>query len=211
MILDDGFQHLALSRDVDLVLLDATDGPGLDAMVPAGRLREPLTGLGRAAALIVTRADSTEDVEAVYRRLQAAHLPSADAIEAQFKPECLVAVSAGTTQPLAWCRGMKIWLLSGIGNHESFRRSAEALGVEIVGETVFSDHHRYHKDDVSRVRADVQDAGSDMVLTTEKDAGKLQPFLTPGDSWWALRIRAEIIRGEKRLRELVTDSGAGSA
>lgn len=211
MILDDGFQHLALSRDVDLVLLDATDAPGLDAMVPAGRLREPLTGLGRAAAFVVTRADSKKDVEAVCGRLKAAHLPFADAIEIRFKPESLVAVSAGAVQLLEWCRGMKTWLVSGIGNSQSFHRSVESLGVEIIGETVFSDHHQYHEGDVRRVRTDAQAAGADMVLTTEKDAGKLQPFLTSDDSWWALRIRAEIVRGEERLRGLVMDTGAGSA
>lgn len=211
MILDDGFQHLSLSRDADLVLLDATDAPGLDAMVPAGRLREPLTGLGRAAALIITRADSKEDVEAVRRRLKAAHLSSGDAIEVRFKAESLVAVSAATIQPLEWCRGMKAWLVSGIGNSESFRRSIASLGVEVIGETAFSDHHRYHDHDVRLVRANAQVAGADIVLTTEKDAGKLQPFLTPDDSWWALRIQVEIIRGEERLRGLVTDAGAGGA
>lgn len=211
MILDDGFQHLALSRDLDLVLLDATDAPGLDAMVPAGRLREPLTGLGRAAALVVTRADSKEEVEAVCRRLKAAHLPVDDAIEIRFTPESLIAVSASRMHPLEWCRGRKTWLVSGIGNRESFRRSVASLGVDIIGETAFSDHHRYHADDVRRVRADAQTAGSDMVLTTEKDAGKLEPFLSPDDSWWALRIRAEVIRGEDRLRGLVMGTGAGRA
>ena len=211
MILDDGFQHLALSRDVDVVLLDATDAPGLDAMVPAGRLREPLTGLGRAAALVVTRADSQREVETVYERLKAAHLPLTNAIEIQFKPESLVAVSARTMQPLEWCRGRKAWLVSGIGNRESFHRSVASLGVEIIGETAFGDHYRYHDGDVLRVRTDARAAGADMVLTTEKDAGKLQPFLTPDESWWALRIRAEIIRGEERLRGLVMNTGAGSA
>jgi tetraacyldisaccharide 4'-kinase len=211
VILDDGFQHLALGRDVDLVLLDATDAPGLDAMVPAGRLREPLAGLERAAAVVVTRADSKEEVEAVCRRLKAAHLPIADPIEIRFKPESLVAVSARMMQPLEWCRGKKTWLVSGIGNSASFRRSVAPLGVEIIGETAFSDHHRYHDHEVRLVRAEAQGAGADLVLTTEKDAGKLQPFLTPDDAWWALRIRAEIIRGEERLRGLVMGAGARRA
>jgi len=211
MILDDGFQHLALSRDVDLVLLDATDASGLDAMVPAGRLREPLTGLERAAALVVTRADSKEDVEAVYGRLKAAHLPFADAIEIKFPPESLVAISVETKQSLEWCQGMKTWVVSGIGNSQSFRRSVASLGVEIIGETAFSDHHRYHDDDVRKVRADAQAAGADIVLTTEKDAGKLQPFLRSDDSWWALRIHAEIVHGEERLRRLIVDAGASGA
>src|SRR5574337_1360647 len=67
IVLDDGFQHRALHRDVDLALLDATDAAGLDALLPAGRLREPLTELGRASALVVTRADSRQDVDELHR------------------------------------------------------------------------------------------------------------------------------------------------
>ncbi len=211
MILDDGFQHLALRRDADLVLLDATDAPGLDAIVPAGRLREPLTGLGRAAALVVTRADSKEDVEAVRSRLKAAHLSSDDVIEVRFMPECLVSVRTGETKPLEWCRGVKTWLVSGIGNSKSFRRSAVSVGVQVAGETAFGDHHRYHEDDVRGVRAEAQAARADIVLTTEKDAGKLQPFLAPDESWWALRIRAEVVRGEERLRRVVLGTGVAGA
>ena len=80
---------------------------------------------------------------------------------------------------------------------------AKIPGIEVVGETVFQDHHRYDVDDVSRIRSDAQSAGADIVLTTEKDAGKLPPFLVPQDSWWALRVRAEVVRGEERLRSLV--------
>jgi tetraacyldisaccharide 4'-kinase len=203
MILDDGFQHLALRRDVDLVLLDATDAAGLDAMVPAGRLREPLRGLERATAVVVTRADSKEEVEAINGRLRAAGLPCGAVIEVVFKPESCVSVQAEENQPLEWCRRKKTWLVSGIGNSESFRRSALSVGVEVVGETVFHDHHRYQADDVRRIRGAVQASGADIVLTTEKDAGKLPSFLKPEDPWWALRVRADIIRGEERLRNLV--------
>ncbi len=203
IILDDGFQHLGLHRDVDVVLLDATDAAGLDAMVPAGRLREPLCGLGRATAVAVTRADSEEDVAAVHGRLRMAGIPFHDAIEVSFKPESLVSVQAENIQPLEWGRGQKAWLVSGIGNAESFRRSAGSAGIDVVGETAFRDHYRYQAEDVSRIRADAQSAGADFVLTTEKDAGKLSVFLQLQDSWWALRIRADIMHGEERLRRLI--------
>jgi tetraacyldisaccharide 4'-kinase len=207
MILDDGFQHLALRRDVDLVLLDATDAVGLDAMAPAGRLREPLQGLERASAVVVTRADSKEDVEAIHRRLREAGLPCDDVIEVVFKPESFVSVQADGNKPLEWCRRKQTWLVSGIGNSESFRRSAVSVGVEVVGETVFRDHHRYQADDVRRIRADARSAGADFVMTTEKDAGKLPPFLEPEDPWWALRVRAEVVQGEERLRRLILGDG----
>lgn len=207
MILDDGFQHLGLRRDVDLVLLDATDATGLDAMAPAGRLREPLRGLVRATAVVVTRADSKEEVEAINSRLRAAGLQYNDPIEVVFKADSCVSVRTEEGKPLEWCRGKSVWLVSGIGNSESFRRSALSAGVEVVGETVFQDHHHYDADDVRRIRAAAQSAGADIVLTTEKDAGKLPPFLVPQDSWWALRVRAEVVRGEERLRRLVLGDG----
>lgn len=207
MILDDGFQHRALRRDVDLVLLDATDATGLDAMLPAGRLREPLSGLERATAVVITRADSRNDVEAIRSRLQAMHLPLEDVIEVVFKPESVVSVLAEERRPLEWCRGKKVWLVSGIGNSDSFRRSAASLGIAVSGETVFRDHHHYGVHDVRRIRINAQASGADMILTTEKDAGKLPPLLEPDDPWWALRLRAEVVRGEERLRRLVLRNG----
>ena len=203
MILDDGFQHLGLRREVDLVLLDATDAVGLDAMAPAGRLREPVQGLARATAVVVTRADSKEEVDAIHGRLRASGLACNDSIEVVFKPESCVSVRTEETKTLEWCNETTAWLASGIGNSESFRRSALSAGFDVVGETVFQDHHRYDADDIRGIRAAAQSAGADIVLTTEKDAGKLSLILEPKDSWWALRVRAEVVHGEDRLRNLV--------
>ncbi|MCP9463039.1 MAG: tetraacyldisaccharide 4'-kinase [Nitrospira sp.] len=205
MILDDGFQHRRLHRDVDVVLLDATDAAGLDALVPAGRLREPLEGLARATAVVVTRADSRDNVEAVHRRLRKAGVTFNDEIEVSFRPQSLVSTQGDRNRSLEWAQGKRAWLVSGIGNSRSFRRSAEEISVTIVGETAFGDHHHYRMDDVHRIRSEAGAAGAELVLTTEKDAGKLSPFLEPEDSWWALRIRVEILRGLERLRRLVLE------
>jgi tetraacyldisaccharide 4'-kinase len=203
MILDDGFQHCALRRDVDLVLIDATDATGLDAMLPAGRLREPMGGLERATAVIITRADNRDDVAAVRLRLEATQCPVDSLIEVVFKPESILSVSTEEQRSLDWCGGKRAWLVSGIGNNASFRRSIASLGIDILGETSFQDHHDYRMGDVHQIRADVRAKGADLVLTTEKDAGKLSPYLGPDDAWWAVRLRAEIIRGEERLRQLI--------
>ena len=74
IVLDDAFQHRALYRDLDVVLVDAMDATGLDAVLPAGRLREPLTGIRRAAAVVITRADSERDVVAVRTKIGRAHV-----------------------------------------------------------------------------------------------------------------------------------------
>lgn len=203
IVLDDGFQHRSLHRDVDLVLLDATDAAGLDALLPAGRLREPLTELYRANAVMITRADSRQDVDAIRSRLQAISCSSDDAVEVVFRPESVVAIVSGERQPVEWCRMKKTWLVSGIGNSRSFRRSAESMGVEILGETAFDDHHGYDHDDMEKIRANLQATGCEIVLTTEKDGGKLLPFLMPSDSWWMLRLGTEVMCGEERLYRLI--------
>ena len=203
LILDDGFQHRALHRDVDLVLLDATDAAGLGALLPAGRLREPLQGLDRAGAVMITRADSRQDVEAIHSRLRAVPCPYEDTIEVVFRPESVLAIVSREQQPVEWGRKKKAWLVSGIGNSHSFRRSAESIGIEILGETAFEDHHRYRDEEIRQIRAAVQAHGSEMVLTTEKDGGKLSPFLLPNDPWWMLRLGTDIVRGKDRLHRLI--------
>lgn len=208
IVLDDGFQHRALHRDIDLVLLDATDAGGLDALLPAGRLREPLRELDRASAVMITRADSRSDVEAIQSRLRAVGFPSEDAIEVVFRPESLLAIVSKEQQPIGWGRAKRAWLVSGIGNSRSFRRSAESIGMEIIGETAFEDHHCYCDDEVRKIRADMQANGGEMVLTTEKDAGKLFPFLLPGDPWWTLRLGMTVVRGEDRLHRLIDEQSS---
>jgi tetraacyldisaccharide 4'-kinase len=203
MILDDGFQHLALHRDADFVLLDATDAVGLDAVLPAGRLREPLHELARASAVVITRADSRHDVDAVRSRLRRVPSLSDDAIEVVFRPESFIAVRSGASHSIEWGKGKRAWLVSGIGNSLSFRRSAESVGIEIVGETMFEDHHRYSLPEVEAVRTKVRGSGSDMVLTTEKDGGKLASLLGLDDAWWMLRLETDVARGEDRLFHLL--------
>lgn len=209
IVLDDGFQHRSLYRDVDLVLLDATDTAGLDALFPAGRLREPLTELSRAGAVVITRADSRQDVDAIYDRLRTISCLLEDAVEVVFRPEAVMAIVSEEQQPVEWCRRKKAWLVSGIGNNRSFRRSVESMEVEILGETAFEDHHDYHHGDIQKIRADLHATGCEIVLTTEKDGGKLLPLLMPSDAWWMLRLGTEVVRGEERLYGLIDGSLIG--
>lgn len=205
VVLDDAFQHRALYRDLDVVLVDAMDATGLDALLPAGRLREPLAGLRRAAAVVITRADSERDVAAVRARLQAVLTESPVQAEVIFTPDEVVSVTPGVRHAADWCVGKKAWLVSGIGNSESFRRLAMANGLQVLGETAFADHHAYRSEDLDRIRAQAKRLNAEIVLTTEKDAGKLAPLLTPDDPWWALRLRADVRRGQDALHRLLCD------
>ena len=203
LILDDGFQHLGLYRDVNLLLVDATDAEGLAALVPAGRLREPLQGAGRASAIVITRADVPAQVTEVCQRLQAAIGPMPDPIQVRFRPESFWSVVSGASQPLSWSKGKTALLCSAVGHAGSFRTLVESIGITVLDEVVYVDHHAYTSQDVERLRARATTLQAELVVTTEKDACKLAALLQPTDPWWAVRLTMDVTVGEDRLRQLI--------
>jgi tetraacyldisaccharide 4'-kinase len=207
LVLDDGFQHLGLYRDVNLLLVDATDANGLAAMTPAGRLREPLRAAARATAIVVTRADVPAQVAEVCRRLKATLGFMPDPVQVVFGAESLVSVMTGTSQPLSWSKGKSALLCSGVGHAGSFRSLVEQIGMKILDEEVHPDHYAYTSQDVERLNARAAELRAELVVTTEKDACKLAALLEPTDSWWAVRLTTNVIAGEDRLRRLVLGMG----
>jgi tetraacyldisaccharide 4'-kinase len=203
LVLDDGFQHQGLSRDVNFLLVDATDSEGLAALVPAGRLREPLRAAARATAIIVTRADVPAQVTEVCRKLKARLSFMPDPIQAVFRPENLVSVVTGASQPLSWSKGKTALLCSGVGHAGSFRSLVERIGIRVLDEVAYVDHHAYTSQDVESLRARATELQAELVVTTEKDACKLASLLRPTDSWWAVRLSTSVTVGEDRLKRLV--------
>jgi tetraacyldisaccharide 4'-kinase len=203
LILDDGFQHRGLYRDVNLLLVDATDAAGLAALVPAGRLREPLQAAARATAIIVTRADVQTQVNEVCRRLQATLGSMPDPIQTVFRPEILVSVMTGVSKPISWSKGKTALLCSGVGHAGSFRALVERIGIRILDEVAYVDHHSYTSQDVEQLRARAAELKAELVVTTEKDVCKLATLLQPVDNWWAVRLTTQVTVGEDRLRRLV--------
>ncbi len=207
LILDDGFQHRGLYRDVNLLLVDATDAAGLAALVPAGRLREPLRAAARATAIVVTRADVPAQVTEVCRRLRAMLGSMPDPVQAVFRPESLVSVVTGASQPLSWSKGKTALLCSGVGHAGSFRSLVERIGIRILDEVAYADHHAYTSQDVERLSARATELQAELIVTTEKDACKLVSLLQPTDNWWAVRLSTHVTVGEDRLRRLVLGMG----
>ncbi len=203
LVLDDGFQHLGLYRDVNLLLVDATDVEGLAALVPAGRLREPVQAASRATAIVITRAEVPAQVTEVRRKLQTTRGPMQNPIQAVFRPESLWSVVTGSSQPLSWAKGKTALLCSGVGHAGSFRSLVETLGIRIVDEMAYADHHAYTSQDVERLRARATELQAELVVTTEKDACKLTKLLQPTDSWWAVRLATDITVGGDQLKQIV--------
>jgi tetraacyldisaccharide 4'-kinase len=206
VLLDDGFQHLALQRDVDLLLVDATDPEGLGALLPAGRLREPVTAAARADAVLITRVGRT-DADRLSMLLNGIRLRRPP-FSVQFMPDCLVHVGRGTATGLDQVKGRRVLAISGIGNPESFRGLLSQLDVSIHMELRFADHHAYTEGDIKRIRASFHSSGSDVMLTTEKDAGKLESFVRGDEPFWAVRLRTEFVDRSEELQRLIL--GAGS-
>jgi tetraacyldisaccharide 4'-kinase len=203
LVLDDGFQHLGLYRDVNLLLVDATDAAGLAALIPSGRLREPLQAAARATAIVVTRADVPAQVTEVCHRLEATLGTMPEPIQVVFRPESLVSVVTGTSQALSWSNGKTALLCSGVGHAGSFRSLVERTGIKILDEVAYADHHDYTSHDVERLRARAAELQAELIVTTEKDACKLASLLQRTDSWWAVRLTTDVSTGEERLKQLV--------
>jgi tetraacyldisaccharide 4'-kinase len=172
-ILDDGFQHLQLARDLNLVLLDATDPVGGGEMVPFGRLREPLTGLKRADAVVVTRSDQPFDQDSIAEtiaRYCRANTPVFYAYHDLTRLRRLDREGQARPADFAYRRAA---MLAGIANPERFRADLEHFAIRIVWRRDFPDHHRYREDEFAELAASAHSSGAEAILTTEKDAMNL--------------------------------------
>jgi tetraacyldisaccharide 4'-kinase len=126
-----------------------------------------------------------------------------DPIQVVFRPESLVSVVTGASQALSWSQGKTALLCSGVGHAGSFRSLVERMGLKILDEVVYADHHDYTIHDVERLRTRAAELQADLIVTTEKDACKLAVLLQRTDSWWAIRLSTYVISGEERLKQLV--------
>ena len=171
-VLDDGFQHLPLHRDADIVLVDCTDPFGGGACPPGGRLREPLSALSRADLVVLTRADQVEreSLGATMRTVR--EHTAAPVATARFAPACDADLN-----------GVRVLAACGIGNPHAFVATVESVGATVVQHRFFRDHHAYTRRD-----ADELASKGLPVVVTEKDAVKLLPL------WDGLDAPLHVIR-----------------
>jgi len=214
LVLDDGFQHRRLARDLDLALVDATAPWGHGYLLPRGLLREPVSGLKRADAILLTRCDQVEAAE----REQLRQLIRQKAAQARLVETTHRAVdlcnSDGGALPLAALQSSPIAAFCGLGNPEAFRRTLIDLGATLSAFRVFPDHHAYTRDDVEDLRTWSRSLPRGCLLvTTQKDLVKLRVSALGDCPLWALRIRLHVETGEdvltQRLRSVLGPRGSG--
>ncbi|HSM93570.1 MAG TPA: tetraacyldisaccharide 4'-kinase [Anaeromyxobacteraceae bacterium] len=203
LVLDDGFQHRGLGRDLDVVLLDAANPFGNGRCLPAGPNREPRSALRRAGRVWLSRVDQVDgpgSAEALARlRALAREATGAEPVESRHAPEELLDGTLATPLGLSSLQGQRVLLLSGLARPGSFRRTVEGLGAGIGAELRHPDHHRFSRGDVEEALREAARSGCARIVTTEKDALRLPADLAAHPSIAVLRIRAEIVRGGEGL------------
>ncbi len=205
-ILDDGYQHMSLYRDVDVLLFDTTDLPGISDVLPEGRLREPLDGITGAEAFVFTRADSLSSIQPVRERLEDSlgHVISPIIVKSGLNQiQHLVTGEVRTVDVLL---KTPLMVISGIGNPKSFCHMLMRDGFDVHEEIQFSDHCAYGQNEVDLIRKKMEQFNRAIVVTTEKDAVKLREWFTEDDPFFVINMTIEFLAGEDHLRHLLEHS-----
>ncbi len=200
IVMDDGFQHRALARDLDVVLIDATRPLGYGHVLPRGLLREAAAGLARADLLIVTRADLIDaGAWEALRREVAALAPEAPIVRCRHRAVGFLALhDSMPAAPGATCR--RVFVSAGIGNPDAFVAGVRRQGFEAAGACWWPDHHSFRAAHAETILAQAARAEAQGVLTTEKDLVKLRPLDV---RWtlpvWAMRVDIDFLEDGHRI------------
>ncbi|MBN2583922.1 MAG: tetraacyldisaccharide 4'-kinase [Planctomycetes bacterium] len=173
-VLDDGFQHLRLYRNLDIVAVDATRPFGYGHCLPRGLLREPVSALRRAGVVVITRSDQVDAVALadVERRVQRYLRPGATLLHASHRPTGLLLADGGTA-PMETLRGRPCYAFCGLGNPEAFHRTLADLGAVEAATRDFADHHAYGPADIAAIVEAARAAEAEWIVTTTKDFAKV--------------------------------------
>ena len=200
LLLDDGYQHLPLRRDLDILLIDSHVGFGDQHLLPRGILREPLSHLRRAHLFLLTKVDDLETSRPLERKIHEIH-SGAQVFHSDYRPLSLVDPE-GNQEALRSLKGKKILALSGIANPDSFSSLLRKCGMEIVSEAIFPDHHSYIPKDLSTIKE--KSKGADWIVTTEKDMLKLRTLGIGPLPIRSLRIEMKIWEEEDFFRRVIS-------
>ena len=169
-LLDDGFQHLQLARDLNLLLVDSSRPLRKQSLLPSGCLREPLSAISRADIVVFTRVNDQLSVKKAIQEFPQFPIFPAHTQLIRYRR---IAVDQQSHEPNVELPPQPVFVFCGIGNPEAFIADVDRWGNVIAGRAVYRDHHLYSAADVRRLEDSAKSAGARALLTTEKDAQNL--------------------------------------
>ena len=202
IVLDDGFQHRRLGRDLDIVLIDASNPFGYGRLLPRGLLREPLAALQLADFVVITRCDRVDQnsIENIRSRIGQA----ADVSVALSKTAATGLIQFGGQEVgLESLRTDNWFAFSAIGNPLSFENSLKDLGCKFRGAHRYRDHHRFDREELMKLAQLARDSGADRLICTHKDLVKIAGDAIDEMPVYALKIELEFLEGESELEPLL--------
>ncbi|MBI5643296.1 MAG: tetraacyldisaccharide 4'-kinase [Deltaproteobacteria bacterium] len=201
IILDDGYQHIKLKRDLNILLVDAEEGFGNGYLLPRGVLREPLEGIERASIVMVKGGHLTSD--------ERSKIQSVPVIPFSYSPSVITDIKTNASKDAGYLKGKKAIAIAGIANPGSFFETLKSLGVKLVKAFTYPDHHLYTNEDIDSIKKGFLEA--ELIITTEKDGVKLKGRVQTLPLY-VLSIDVEV-KGKEALENAVNPllKGAGDA
>ncbi len=190
LLCDDAMQHRQIFRDVNLVLLDSKAIKGNHHVLPRGKLREPIKGIRRASAVLFTRADETTKTDETLINL--IHREKIPVFKSIHRIEDILSGDEKTQKPASALEGKTVYAFCGIANPDSFKKTLLNAKIHLIALDVFQDHHPYREQELAKIRSNFVQSGADYLMTTEKDAMRLQKYPDFLKELFMLRIKMEI-------------------
>lgn len=212
-ILDDGYQHWQLERDLDILLVDAVNVFGNGYILPRGTLREPISHISRADICLMTKVDQAAAGSCDYiRETVHRYNPEARIVESIHQPRCFIPLTewyvniASQGIDIAQMRGKRIMAVSAIGNPASFEQTLSDLGAVIIESLRYPDHHDYAMSEMTDIFQQAENAGAEAIVITEKDAVKI-PADVAREKWsipiYVICVEVNFQKGSEGLADLL--------
>ncbi len=202
LILDDGFQYMALKHRVEIVLVDRTNPFGNEHVLPRGILREPIANIHRAHVIFITKSNK-QGAPLLRERLRQLN-PHAEIVECQHCPRSFQDVFRARTMPLDMVQGMKVAVVSGIAVPGGFEDELQRLGAVILARHRFADHHRYQQQEIIDLINESRKRGAQAVITTEKDAVRFPKMERCDVPVYYLRVDIDILSGAESFEQCIS-------
>lgn len=202
LVLDDGFQHRSLYRDVDIVLIDAQRPFGNGRLLPGGPLRESAKALRRADIIVKTGIQPNPSAEKPRVTLENTKV----VFRGYRRPKDFIRGLSGESHPLDELKGKRICAFAGIAAPDSFKMTLEQLGLDVSAWIPFPDHHRYRENDITDIKKTAQAVAADAIVATEKDGVKLWDFPYFLEQLFLLRIDMAIEPSQDELKAILLNT-----